>query len=47
MTRAYSSFEGHVVIRVSPGGGEYHVFVLDDRALTPAVKAVYGPYSSN
>jgi beta-lactamase superfamily II metal-dependent hydrolase len=47
MTKAFSSFEGHVVIRVEPGGATYKVYVLDDKSETLLVKAVYGPYLSN
>jgi beta-lactamase superfamily II metal-dependent hydrolase len=40
------SQRGHVVIRVMPGGKEYNVFILDDRAETYGVTAVHGPYQS-
>ena len=38
--------QGHVVVRVAPGGASYRVIVLDDSAETYAVKAVHGPYDS-
>ncbi|MFT6044325.1 MAG: beta-lactamase superfamily II metal-dependent hydrolase [Arenicella sp.] len=47
MVNAYKSFEGHIVIRVKPGGQQYSVYVLDDRSPKLHVKAVYGPYISN
>ena len=47
MTRAYTSFDGHVVIRVKPGGQAYKVYVLDDTQPGLRIKAVYGPYTSN
>lgn len=47
MTRAYASFEGHIVIRVDAGGEQYRVFVLDDRSSGQLVKSVHGPYRSN
>lgn len=47
LIQAYTSFEGHVVIRVLPGGASYKVYVLNDSQETPTVKAVYGPYQSN
>ena len=37
--------EGHVVIRVSPGGNEFYVYVLDDTDYSYKVKAIHGPYS--
>ena len=47
LIKAYTSFEGHVVIRVYPGGEEYRVFILDDHRPGLNVKAIYGPYPSN
>ncbi len=41
-----ASAQGHVVVRVAPGGASYRVIVLDDAAETYAVKAVHGPYDS-
>lgn len=41
------STQGHVVIRVAPGGASYRVFVLDDEDESMAIKAVFGPYTSN
>ena len=38
--------QGHVVVRVSPGGATYRVIVLDDSAETYAVKSVHGPYEA-
>jgi hypothetical protein len=37
---------GHVVIRVSPGGNEYMVYVLDHLTTERKVKASFGPYNS-
>lgn len=36
--------EGHVVIRVSPGGNEFYVYVLDDTDYAYRIKAIHGPY---
>lgn len=47
MERAYASFDGHVVIRVAPGGASYQVFVLDDMTRDRHVKRVFGPYAAN
>jgi len=41
------STQGHVVIRVAPGGASYRVFVLDDSDEQLRVKAVFGPYASH
>lgn len=42
-----ASTQGHVVIRVAPGGASYRVFVLDDADEERRVKSVFGPYVSN
>ncbi|PXA90984.1 hypothetical protein DMC47_26670 [Nostoc sp. 3335mG] len=41
-----ASTQGHVVIRVAPGGASFRVFVLDDTDETMRVKAAFGPYRS-
>ena len=41
-----ASDQGHIVIRVDPGGASYRVIILDDSAETYKVKAVHGPYES-
>ncbi len=46
MTKSYSSFAGHIVVRVVAGGGEYHVYTLDDTSQDRFVTGVYGPYRS-
>ncbi len=43
---AASSSQGHVVVRVDPGGDTYRVVVLDDSGETLNVKSVHGPYRS-
>lgn len=40
------SQQGHILIRVDPGGETYRVIVLDDSAETDRVTAVHGPYHS-
>ncbi len=40
------SSQGHIVIRVEPGGASFRVIILDDAAETFNVKAVFGPYQS-
>ena len=40
------SSQGHVLVRVEPGGASYRVVVLDDTAETWRVKSVHGPYTA-
>jgi beta-lactamase superfamily II metal-dependent hydrolase len=40
------SQQGHILVRVEPGGGSYHVAILDDSAETFRVRAVHGPYQA-
>jgi hypothetical protein len=39
------STSGHVVIRVSPGGGDFRVFVTDNNDESDRIKASHGPYA--
>jgi beta-lactamase superfamily II metal-dependent hydrolase len=41
------SDQGHIVIRVEPGGVTYRALVLEDSDESMRVKAVHGPYGSN
>ncbi len=41
-----ASDQGHLVVRVEPGGGRYRVLVLDDRDETRTVQSIHGPYPS-
>jgi len=38
--------QGHIVIRVKPGGSQYKIFVLDDSNETYTITSVHGPYNS-
>lgn len=40
------SSQGHIVIRVEPGGGQFRIFVLDDTAESFRVIAAHGPYQA-
>ena len=42
----FASTEGHVVVRVQPGGAAYRVIVLDDRDAARRVISVHGPYAT-
>ena len=43
---SYKSLQGHIVVRVLPGGKEYYVIILDDSREDMPVKDVFGPYQS-
>lgn len=40
------SDQGHILVRVDPGGDTYRVIILDDSTESFKVKAVHGPYES-
>ena len=40
------SSQGHILIRVQPGGHRFHVIIIDDSNETMKVLAVHGPYQS-
>lgn len=42
----FRSTSGHVLIRVTPGGGSYRVIVLGTEGEMIAVKSMHGPYTS-
>lgn len=44
--RLYKSQQGHIVIRVLPGGKMYYIIILDDSTPKAPVKSVHGPYYS-
>jgi beta-lactamase superfamily II metal-dependent hydrolase len=41
------SMEGHVIVRVSPGGGEFRVIVTDNSDNSDRIRIVAGPYPCN
>jgi beta-lactamase superfamily II metal-dependent hydrolase len=41
-----ASDRGHIVLRVSPGGGEFRVITVDDSTESHRVVKVFGPYQS-
>lgn len=41
-----ASSQGHIVIRVSPGGDQYRVFILDDTSETFRITRTFGPFLS-
>jgi len=44
--KSYRSVQGHIVVRVLPGGKTYYVIILDDSQADLRVKKVFGPYVS-
>lgn len=44
--QSYQSMQGHIVVRVIPGGKEYYIIILDDNQQELHVKKVFGPYAS-
>jgi hypothetical protein len=44
--RSYKSQQGHILVRVLPGGASYYVIILDDSSSKMPVKAVFGPYET-
>jgi hypothetical protein len=38
--------QGHIIVRVAPGGGSYHVIMLTDADESMRVRSVHGPYRS-
>jgi hypothetical protein len=44
--QSYKSMQGHILVRVMPGGKQYWVIILSDEDSDRKVKAVFGPYSS-
>lgn len=46
LERSYKSTEGHILVRVQPGGDTYQVIILDDNTEAYLVKAVFGPYEA-
>jgi len=41
-----ASSQGHILIRVDPGGDQFHVIILDDSAETDRIISVHGPYET-
>jgi hypothetical protein len=41
------SQQGHIVVRVNPGGEDYMIYILDDSSESFRIKAIHGPYNCN
>jgi beta-lactamase superfamily II metal-dependent hydrolase len=46
LANAYKSMDGHIVVRVLPGGESYYVIVLNDENEKNEILAVHGPYET-
>lgn len=46
LENAYKSMEGHILVRVLPGGNEYYVIILNDENAASEVKSAFGPYQT-
>lgn len=46
LTGNYKSTRGHIVIRVSPGGSKFMVYILDDSRVGQPLAKTFGPYIS-
>ncbi|HZE86201.1 MAG TPA: hypothetical protein VE035_17900 [Puia sp.] len=44
--QVYKSRQGHILVRVLPGGKNYYVIILEDGDRSRLVKNVFGPYTS-
>jgi hypothetical protein len=44
--KSYKSLQGHILVRVLPGGSEYYIIILDDSNENMLVQRVFGPYRS-
>jgi hypothetical protein len=43
--KSYKSMQGHILVRVLPGGKSYYVIILDDTVPELKIKEVFGPYN--
>ncbi|WP_038291516.1 ComEC/Rec2 family competence protein [Zooshikella ganghwensis] len=46
VSKAYSSTQGHIVVRVYEAGTKYQVILLDDSTIERKVTALFGPFES-
>ena len=44
--QSYKSQQGHILVRVMPGGSTYYLIILDDTTTIRNVKAIFGSYES-
>lgn len=46
LERAYKSMDGHIVVRVLPGGNSYYIIILNDENEKNEIWSVHGPYET-
>ncbi len=46
LERAYKSMDGHIVVRVMPGGASYSVIILNDENEKNEIISIHGPYQT-
>ena len=46
LEQSYKSMDGHIVVRVMPGGTTYYVIILNDENETHEIWSVHGPYQT-
>ena len=46
LVKRITAYNGHIVLRVMPGGGEFYVYMLDDSDFEYRIKSIHGPYKS-
>jgi hypothetical protein len=39
-------YDGHIVLRVAPGGESFMVYILNDTNFNYNIKSIHGPYKS-
>ena len=44
--KTMAGYNGHIVLRVLPGGDKFYVYMLDDSDFEYRVKSIHGPYKS-
>ncbi len=47
LTSKIKSMNGHIVVRVDPGGDKYNIYVLNDNDENYVVQKIFGPYQCN
>ncbi len=46
LEKSYQSIDGHIVVRIKPGGKNYQLFVLNQRSHQREIVKICGPYTS-
>jgi hypothetical protein len=46
LEQSYKSLDGHIVVRVMPGGNSYYVIILNDENEKNEIWSIHGPYQT-